>query len=259
MPVHDWTRVDDRIFHDFHTVWLVLIRLKLAEILPPEYYILAEQRALGFGPDILAMGRGETRPANGQSNGSGAGGGSSGGVKLAAAPPQTRYALSRPTGFKQKSLVVRLVENDRIVAVVEIVSPGNKSSHHAFQSFVGKAKEFLSAGVHLLVIDLFPPTQRDPDGLHEAIWGADSEPVVRLTPPTLLTVASYVGGVEERAYVEPLAVGDRLPVMPLFLEPDFYVRALLEDTYTSAFQAVPQPWSGILSAPAEQGGATNGT
>jgi Protein of unknown function (DUF4058) len=215
MPVHDWTRVDDRIFHDFHTVWLVLIRLKLAEILPPEYYILAEQRALGFGPDILAMGR--------------------------------------------KSLAVRLVENDRIVAVVEIVSPGNKSSHHAFQSFVGKAKEFLSAGVHLLVIDLFPPTPRDPDGLHEAIWGAGSEPVVRLTPPALLTVASYVGGVEERAYVEPLAVGDRLPVMPLFLEPDFYVRAPLEDTYTSAFQAVPQPWSGILSAPAEQGGATNGT
>ena len=256
MPVHDWTRVDDGIFHDFHTVWLVLLRLKLAELLPSGYYILAEQKALGFGPDILAMGRGPTRTGNGQPAApAGTNGGSGGGVKVAVAPPKARYMLSRPSGYKQRSLVVRRVETDRIVAVVEIVSPGNKASHHAFQAFVAKAGEFLEAGVHLLLIDLFPPTPRDPDGLHEAVWGAGEEPVVRLAPPHVLTVASYVAGVEERALVEPLAAGERLPDMPLFLEPDLYVRAPLEDTYMSAFQAVPQPWFGILTGPAGGGGA----
>jgi hypothetical protein len=255
MPVHDWTRVDDGIFHDFHTVWLVLLRLKLAELLPAGYYILAEQKALGMGPDILAMGRGPTRPTNGQSKDQPTVGSSGGGVRVAEAPPQARYMGTRPSGYKQRSLVVRRVETDRIVSVVEIISPGNKASHHAFQALVAKTGEFLEAGVHVLLIDLFPPTRRDPDGIHEAVWGTDTEPVVRLAPPQLLTVASYVGGPEERALVEPLAVGDRLPDMPMFLEPDLYVRAPLEETYMAAFRAVPEPWFGILTAPAGEGGA----
>ena len=254
MPVHDWTRVDDGIFHDFHTVWLVLLRLKLAGFLPPEYYILAEQKALGLGPDILAMGRGPTRPGGDRPPApAGSNGNSGGGVSVAQAPPRARYVFTRPSGYKQRSLVVRRVENDRIVAVIEIVSPGNKASKHAFHSFVAKAEEFLEAGVHLLLIDLFPPTPRDPDGIHEAIWGSRTEPEVRPTSPHLLTVASYAAGVEERALVEPLAVGDRLPNIPLFLEPDLYIRVPLEETYMSAFQAVPQPWSNILAAPADPG------
>ena len=47
-----------------------------------------------------------------------------------------------------------------VVAVVEIVSPGNKDSRHSLRSFVEKAVTILRGGVHLLIIDLFPP--RDP-------------------------------------------------------------------------------------------------
>jgi hypothetical protein len=255
MPVHDWTRVDDGIFHDFHTVWLVGLRVKLGRLLPPEYYILAEQKALGFGPDILAMGRGPERPANGHPEVPSTSGGEPGaGVSLAVAPPKARYVLRRPSSYKQRRLAVRRVQNDRLVAVVEIVSPGNKASRHHFQSFVQKAEEFLEAGIHLLIIDLFPPTPRDPNGIHEAIWGADTEPVVRPRAPHLLTLASYAVGTEERAYVELIGVGDPLPDMPLFLEPDFYVRAPLDDTYRAAFEAVPRPFSEILTAPAGGGG-----
>jgi Protein of unknown function (DUF4058) len=260
MPVHDWTRVDDSIFHDFHTVWLVLLRLNLGGMLPTGYYILAEQKALGFGPDNLAMGSGASRPQCGGSNETATSAGrTSGGVSLAEAPPRAKYVLTRPTGYKQRSLVVRRVENDRTVAVVEIISPGNKASNHAFHALVSKAEEFLEAGVHLLLIDLFPPTPRDPNELHEAIWGGDTEPIIRLIAPHLLTAASYVAGLEVRAFVEPLTVGDRLPEMPLFLEPDLYIRSPLEETYVTAFQAVPQPWSGILSALALGGSAAHGT
>ena len=41
MPVQDWSRVDARIFHDFHTVWIGQIRSALNEgLLPPGYYAL---------------------------------------------------------------------------------------------------------------------------------------------------------------------------------------------------------------------------
>lgn len=45
----------------------------------------------------------------------------------------------------------------RIVAVIGIVSPGNKDSRAALRDFVEKTIDFLRQGVHLLVIDIFPP------------------------------------------------------------------------------------------------------
>jgi hypothetical protein len=43
-------------------------------------------------------------------------------------------------------------------------------------------------------------------------------------------------------FVEPVAVGDVLPDMPLFLEPEFYVPVPLEATYQSTWEGVPQFW-----------------
>ena len=69
------------------------------------------------------------------------------------------------------------------MAVIEIVSPGNKSSKAAIRTFVDKAVQFLRQGVHLLIIDLFPPTPRDPQGLHKLIWDEILEEPFAL-PPT---------------------------------------------------------------------------
>ena len=56
MPIHDWTRVDAGIFHDFHHEWISTIRRALNDgLLPSEYYALAEQQAAGFGPDVLTL------------------------------------------------------------------------------------------------------------------------------------------------------------------------------------------------------------
>ena len=57
----------------------------------------------------------------------------------------------------------------RVVAMIEVVSPGNKDSKHAIASFVAKAVEFLRNGIHFLVVDPFPPGPRDPDGIAQAI------------------------------------------------------------------------------------------
>src|SRR3954465_10706542 len=56
MPIHDWTRVDAGIFHDFHHAWIEEVKRTLNRgVLPRDYYALAEQFAGGFGPDVLTL------------------------------------------------------------------------------------------------------------------------------------------------------------------------------------------------------------
>jgi hypothetical protein len=118
-----------------------------------------------------------------------------------------------------------------VICVIEIVSPGNKGSRAALRSFVEKAADLLQHGVHLLVVDLFPPSVRDPQGIHKAIWDEIEDQPFELPPDKPLTLAAYVADAPKRAYVEPVGVGDALPDMPAYLDPDSYVPAPLEVTY----------------------------
>ena len=49
-----------------------------------------------------------------------------------------------------------------------------------------------------------------------------------------------------RAYVEPVAMGDELPDMPLYVEPNGYVLVPLEATYRRAFAALSRRWQAML-------------
>jgi hypothetical protein len=48
------------------------------------------------------------------------------------------------------------------------------------------------------------------------------------------------------AFVEPFAVGDELPTIPLFLTADDYLNVPLEASYQAAFEAVPDVWREVL-------------
>jgi hypothetical protein len=101
--------------------------------------------------------------------------------------------------------------------------------------------------VHGLLIDLFPPpTKRDPEGIHHAIWEEIDEAGYSLPSDKPLTVAAYSAGAIKTAYVEPFAVGDELPDMPLFLEPERYVPVPLEETYRTAWGNFPAALKGLL-------------
>jgi hypothetical protein len=65
-----------------------------------------------------------------------------------------------------------------------------------------------------------------------------------------LTLVAYENGLTVRAYVVPLAVGDVLTDMPLFLEPRKAVEVPLEATYQAAFAKVPRRWRRVLEGPA---------
>jgi hypothetical protein len=135
-----------------------------------------------------------------------------------------------------------------VIAIIEIVSPGNKSSRTALRNFVEKAIGFLRQGIHLLIIDLFPGSSRDPQGIHKAIWDEIQEEAFELPADKPLTLVAYSAGPIKTAYVEPVAVGDLLPSsMPLFLDAESYVIAPLESTYQTTWNACPTPLRNALT------------
>lgn len=250
MPVHDWTRVDAGIFHHFHLEWTsALARTLNAGLLPPDHYALAEQITSAWQPDVLTL-RGPTRgqpPETARPVG----------VALATAPPPVQYRAKAEVDLyaaKAKAIVIRHTSRHQIIAVTEIVSPGNKSSQRRFKDFVDKAEQLLRAGIHLLVIDLFPPGRRDPQGIHKAIWDGFTDNDFAPPPDKPLTLAAYIGGVGAESFVQPVAVASLLPPMPLFLTPESYVEVPLEETYLSAWEAVPLFWREVLEK-GDQGAA----
>ena len=150
---------------------------------------------------------------------------------------------------KASRVAVRHRHGD-VVAVIEIISPGNKASRVEFRTLVEKSAELIRQGIHLLAIDLFPPGKRDPQGIHKAIWDEFQEEDLELPPDKPLTLASYEAGPECVAYVEFIGVQDALPEMPLFLRPGFYVPAPLEETYQTAWATFPAALKGLLENPA---------
>lgn len=252
MPVHDWSRVEAGIFHAFHQQWLVALSVALNDgLLPPDYYALPEQYAAGFGPDVLTL-QGKIDGDEPRSD-------------LAEDPPEeqqrpaTGLLLAKPrlpvtaeTGLefyrrKQTTLAVRHVGGDRVVAMIEIVSPGNKSSRNAMRAFVEKACFLLDRRIHLLLVDVLRPGRRDPNGIHAAVWEELSgDDGYELPAEKRLTVAAYEANLAVKAYVRHFAVGDALVDMPLFLEPDACVQAPLEATYATAFAWTPKRWRDVL-------------
>lgn len=248
MPIHDWTRVDAGIFHAFHHSWIEEIARALNRgILPDDYYALPEQHAAGFGPDVVTL----QEDRNGNVAGPAAtSGGSGGGLLLA--PPKVQPTAETDMAFyrrKQSTVTVRHVSGDEIVAIVEVVSPGNKASRNPLRALVQKAAQLLDQGIHLLVLDLLPPGKRDPQGIHNEIWEEIAGEEQPLSPDRPLTLAAYESGLTIKAYVVHVAVGGSLTDMPLFLEPEKAVEAPLEKTYAAAFDAVPRRWRRVLEAP----------
>ncbi len=255
MPIHDWPQVTAGIFHDYHHEWISTIKRYLnSGLLPGNYYALAEQYVGGLGRDVLTLEGGdltqgfhETEDPEEDPE--------PGGLAVLTAPPKVSYTLEAEKDFfihRKSHIAIRHTSDHKPVAVIEILSPGNKASQYAIDQFLRKSYDLITAGVHLLILDLFPPTPRDPNGIHAAIWtGFDDTP---FQPPQdkPLTLAAYAAGMMTTAYVEPLAVGDPLIDMPVFLQPDIYVPLPLEETYNAAFEGVPKIWRRALAAPETQ-------
>ena len=243
MPIHDWTRVPAGTYHFFHQHWIIAIADALnGGGLPEGYFAMSEVDAKGPIPDVLALKARPPMPPSGPA-----------GVAVLDTPPRTRVVTrgESTAGYARRADYPSVyLPQGQLIAVIEIVSPGNKDSTNGLKAFVSKARQLLRRGVHLLIVDLFPPSVRDPYGIHKAIWDQFKEEPFDLPPDKPLTLASYVAdGWDNVAYVENVAVGDRLPDMPIFLTPDHYVPCPLEASYQVAWGAFPGALKGPLELP----------
>jgi hypothetical protein len=246
MPVHDWTRVSAGTFHDFHVAWIGELRKALNRgILPEGFYALAEQIAGDIGPDVLTLKTGEPNPT-----GKEGGPVPPGATAVKESPPRVHTSAVADEiemyALKRRTLTIRYSGDDRIVAFVEVLSPGNKDRSRSLDRLIDKAFSALTAGVHLLLVDLHPPGRHDPQGIHGALWSEFDAKPYRLPPDRPLTLAAYSAGSLPRAYVEPVSVGSRLPDMPLFIDDEWYVNVPLEATYNEAYSGVPGKWMRVL-------------
>jgi hypothetical protein len=247
MPLHDWSRVPAGLFHDFHQTWSIQIKLALnAGILPKGLSALVEQRSGSRESDVLAI----ESLARLRSEF-----GSDGGVATLV-PPATRFVgkTSKQIYATRANRIVVKHRLGRTVAVIEIVSPGNKDSRAAVRDFVEKVIDFLRAGIHVLVIDLFPPTKRDEVGLHKVIWDEIEEKDFALPDGKDRVLASYETGAMQAYYVEPVGVGEILPDMPLFLANGWQVPVPLESTYRTTWDTSPEDFrvaveTGVMPEP----------
>jgi hypothetical protein len=241
MPIHDWTRVSSGTFHNFHQGWMIPLRDALnAGRLPEGYFAMAEQVVGQPEADVVTLDidDDDSLPHDG------------GGMATAVRPQTTFILEAEEERYARKATHVAIHHGlGQVVAIIEIVSPGNKSGRHALRSFSEKAVELIRRGVNLLVIDLFPPGPRDPQGMPPLIWDKISEKPFELPATKPLTLAAYQCLPTKTAYIEPAAVGDLLPDMPLFMRGDWHVMTPLEETYHAAWTVMPSPIKRLFENP----------
>ncbi len=245
MPIHNWKSVESGIFHNFHQLWSTRIMESLNPVLPADHYAIVEQNALTtskqrYEPDVVTL---QTDLF----------GSDSGSVALAPPPQSTRRVRADLDAYtaKKNMVAIRHVSGDRMVAIIELLSPGNKSSVRHTKLYVSKVELWLRREIHVLLVDLFRPSRTNPHGIHDAIWkNFDSRDPQPVDPAKPLMAVSYEnhGWGDIEAYIEPLGIGDAIPDMPVFLRPGGCVMVPLESTYRSAFDAVPLRWRRVIEA-----------
>src|ERR1051325_2525539 len=124
MPMHDWRQVKSGIYHNFHTLWISTLTNRLnAKLLPPGYFAMAEQIVGRPEADVVTL---QTVPAAARDNG----------AELATAKPKTRFVMPIDAErYARKTHRIAIHhELGKVVAVIEVVSPGNKDRKHALQA-----------------------------------------------------------------------------------------------------------------------------
>ena len=139
MPMHDWSKVTPGEFHDFHNEWISTTRRVLLDgILPAHYYASIDQRVMGFIPDVVTLQSGTKRrgPAGPAE------------LKLPRVRPSVETGVA-PYFRKDRRVEIYQVETNRLVAVIEVVSPGNKNSQGGLEAFLRKSVEFQIGRAHV--------------------------------------------------------------------------------------------------------------
>ncbi len=241
MPLRDHFRppVSTRSsWEGFHGGWPMTIVQRLAPLLPPEY--TAEPRArLGtfYEIDVCAFEDGE--PKNGMTsrrNGNGT-------ATATAVGPEPTLILDADLAdqYEYEVLVYDQSRARLLVAAVELVSPANKDRPETRRAFVAKCAALIQKGVCVSMVDLV--TTRDFNLYTDLLALIDrSDPAFLPNPPPIYAVTCRPRKAEPHAKLDlwayPLAVGQPLPQLPIWLSEDQRVMLDLEASYEDACRAL---------------------
>ncbi len=234
MPVHDWSRVSEGVFHSFHMGWVAQIQCALNNgLLSNDCYAMImqaeEEPSLAVTAQIANEWRGDSVISQVDD--------------FSTAAKSTEHYVRR-----RRTLGIHLTESDQLIAAIEILSPGNKSSQFEFDVLLSRLHNYFEIGVSVLIVDPHKPTKRDPQGIHGAIINTFDGSEYQAPADKRLTLVAYESDAPLKAYIQPAAIGDELIDMPLFLERGRYVNVPLEATYQAALQGMPRIYKQQLTA-----------
>jgi hypothetical protein len=204
--IHDWTRVDAEVFHDFRHAWIEEIKRALnSSGLPAEYYAVTEREPSKTDLDLYLTGQvsiGIRREIDD--------------THAAIIEIVSPLYKTEGRGFDAfGNRIKRFLEHSVAVVVIDLfpTPPGTPTVHDAIWGKIDREAFGLRPEKSLVL----------------ASYQSDDE-----WPPAI------------KAWVTPLAVDDPLPEMPLFVAPDRDIGLPLEATYQAAWSAVPRRWRAIL-------------
>jgi hypothetical protein len=223
----------ERRWESFHARWATRIADALTERwLPPGY--IAEEYA-HMGPSVEIDGATFAREASAAAGG--------GGAAVATAPLQV-WAPPEPDGVLPAvfpdTFEVRVLSTDtgpRLVAAIELISPGNKDRPAERRAFATKCASYLCQGISVVIVDVVTNRRSN---LHNEILQtlAASGPLAMPAEATLYAVAyrPLRSGSSDEIHVwrVPLALGQDLPTLPLGLRADLAIAVDFEATYAEA-------------------------
>lgn len=231
-----------RPWEGFHSTWASALAQRLNHgWLPPHHFAIPNVR-LGNRLEIDVANLGDSTD---QPPGSDGKDGPAGGATMTAVWAPPRPTLSGPVDFAHLDLFEIQVfdeqDTPRLVAAIELVSPANKDRAGHRRAFAVKCASYLQQGVGVLVVDIV--TSRSGQLHTELLELLQFVPVAPAEAPGDLYAASYrtAGASDEarlEAWLETLAVGRPLPVMPLWISEELSVAVHLEEAYTAARDAL---------------------
>jgi hypothetical protein len=211
-----------RHWHAFHNAWSTYLASHLNAQLPEGYFAEANVQ---FGIEIDVATFEEPGPAR------------SGTAAGWSAPTPTQTIPVSPVKDIVEVLVSDREGGPVLVAAIELVSPANKDHPEHRDAFISKCAAYLQQSVGLMVVDVVTSRQ---GSLHTDLLARLSSSGGVSSGSDLYAVAYRLA---ERAdgpsldiWQEPLALGGRLPTMPLWLRGGLCLPVDLEGTYTRTCQ-----------------------
>jgi hypothetical protein len=153
------------------------------------------------------------------------------------APPATNLVVPIVFPDDIEVQVFATTTGATLVGAIELVSPGNKDRPETRRAFAAKCVSYLTRGIGLVIVDIV--TNRLVNLHNEVMRLFDRGEPFLLAPEVTTYAVAYrpsrqSAGDRVELWLNPLTVGDSLPVLPLGLRNAGIVAVDLEETYSEA-------------------------